>query len=273
MKNLLESLSLARSKVPYFDFLLQVLVSLNGEYNPIVVQLSKEEDVSWIEFQSTLLAFESRLDQLTLIAQNVISTQFAHLAALSSPRGGWSAGRGGCSSCGRGCLGRGGEKPYCALYEKTCHHVKNCFKYFDFSFKPPTNNNSNKSSFSDSGVNQNSVFYASLEVVSDCSWYLDSGATTHVTNYASRLDNPVKNDGKTQLFVANGQNMKVDQISCSKIQNVPGQCVKLSNVFYAPTSKRNLLSIPKLSNDNDVFVLLKSKNALVRKQGTRTTLL
>lgn len=33
-------------------------------YNPVVVKLSDQIDLSWVELQSQLLAFESRLDQL-----------------------------------------------------------------------------------------------------------------------------------------------------------------------------------------------------------------
>ena len=53
------------------DLIIQALAGLDAEYNPIVVQLSNQAgNMTWIELQSALYTFETRIDQLN---------QFSHL--------------------------------------------------------------------------------------------------------------------------------------------------------------------------------------------------
>lgn len=64
MKNISYQLTLARAPIPIEDLVLHTLNGFDSEYNPIVVTLMDQSDPTWIDVQSSLLSFESRLEQL-----------------------------------------------------------------------------------------------------------------------------------------------------------------------------------------------------------------
>lgn len=61
VKELADNLLLAGSLISTDDLVTQTLDGLDGEYNPIVVQLAEKENLTWVELQASLLTFESRL--------------------------------------------------------------------------------------------------------------------------------------------------------------------------------------------------------------------
>lgn len=61
---LTDQLQLAGNHVTISDLIIQILNGLDSDYNPIVVKLSYQSSLTWVDLQAQLLAFESRLDQL-----------------------------------------------------------------------------------------------------------------------------------------------------------------------------------------------------------------
>lgn len=64
MKNIADNLQVAALVLSSTDLYTQILSGLDVEYTPIVVQLQEKENMSWIEFQTSLLTFEKKLEQL-----------------------------------------------------------------------------------------------------------------------------------------------------------------------------------------------------------------
>lgn len=62
MKVVADNLLLARSPISTNDLVTQTLAGLDTEYNPIVVQLSDKEEITWVELQVALLPYENRLE-------------------------------------------------------------------------------------------------------------------------------------------------------------------------------------------------------------------
>lgn len=62
MKSIFANLILAGSPISISDLIMQTLVGLDAEFNPIVVQLSYKVDLSWVDMQAALLTYESRLE-------------------------------------------------------------------------------------------------------------------------------------------------------------------------------------------------------------------
>ncbi|KAK4280016.1 hypothetical protein QN277_011701 [Acacia crassicarpa] len=80
MKGFSEQLNVASCPISLQDLFIQVLAGLDAEYNPIVVQLSKEiDDLSSIGFQSTLLTYESRMDQLNQLSKLTNSNNYENV--------------------------------------------------------------------------------------------------------------------------------------------------------------------------------------------------
>lgn len=61
MKNLADKLKLAGNPILNSNLIIQTLNGLDSEYNPVVVKLSDQINLSWIDLQSQLLSFESRI--------------------------------------------------------------------------------------------------------------------------------------------------------------------------------------------------------------------
>ena len=64
MKAIADNLALAGNPIPLSELIVQILSGLDTEYTPIVTLLTDKVSVSWIELQTTLLTYESRLEQL-----------------------------------------------------------------------------------------------------------------------------------------------------------------------------------------------------------------
>nr|KYP67901.1 hypothetical protein KK1_021516 [Cajanus cajan] len=62
MKALADSLKLAGSPISNTNLITQTLAGLDFDYNAIVVQLSDRNDLTLIDMQAQLLAFENRLE-------------------------------------------------------------------------------------------------------------------------------------------------------------------------------------------------------------------
>ena len=58
MKNLADRLKLAGSPISNSDLIIQTLKGLDSKYNPVVVKLSDQTSLTWVDLQAQLLIFE-----------------------------------------------------------------------------------------------------------------------------------------------------------------------------------------------------------------------
>lgn len=79
MKSIANNLQLAGSSLSLNDLIAQNLCGLDSEYTPIVTQLSFMPNISWIEFSTALIMFESMLEQLKAIQNLSINTVTANI--------------------------------------------------------------------------------------------------------------------------------------------------------------------------------------------------
>jgi histone deacetylase 1/2 len=84
-------------------------------------------------------------------------------------------------------------------------------------------------------------------------WFLDSGATHHLTHNLSSLSNPVAFEGQDQVLMGNGDGLQISHVGSSSLASNSG-ILSLSNVLYTPQIQNNLLSVTRLCSDNRVFV-------------------
>jgi hypothetical protein len=84
-------------------------------------------------------------------------------------------------------------------------------------------------------------------------WYVDSGATDHITSELDKLTVCDKYNGAEKVHMANGADMKISHIDKSFIHTSTCK-LELSNVLHVPKATKNLLSIHRFSLDNNVFV-------------------
>lgn len=80
MKNLSDKLKLAGSPISSSDLIIQTLNGLDADYNPVVVKLSDQINLTWVDLQAQLLAFENRMEQLNNFS-NLSMNASANLAS------------------------------------------------------------------------------------------------------------------------------------------------------------------------------------------------
>lgn len=106
----------------------------------------------------------------------------------------------------------------------------------------------------------------------DPNWYVDTGATDHITTDLERLATRDRYTGGDQVQVANGAGLSITHIGNSSITGSIHP-LYLNHILHAPKINRHLISVRKLSSNNNVFVEFYPKSFLVKDRATKTTLL
>ncbi|CAI8608405.1 unnamed protein product [Vicia faba] len=142
MKNLSDKLKLAGNSISNSDLIIQTLNGLNSEYNPVVVKLFDQTTLSWIDMQSQLLSFESRIEQLNSL--NNLSIHFSANLGHKTDHPNWRGNKFGSNGNWRGSnfrswrggRGRGrNSKPTCQVCSKIGHTAVQCFYRFDKAYQ------------------------------------------------------------------------------------------------------------------------------------------
>jgi len=221
--------------------------------------------ISLGELYTQLVAHEQRLE-----LRNGGINSSANLVSRGGRGGGnnpnW--GRGGFSrGGGNGGRNRGGRNsvkrvPFqarviCQLCGNEGHPALNCFKRFDQSF---------------SGPPQKSVSAATSGYGVDTNWYMDSGATDHITSELDKLSVRDRYHGGERIHAANGSGMEIAHVGHSTVQSLPHK-IHLRNVLHVPAASKNLVSINRLTRDNNAFVEFHPDYFSIKEAATKKTIL
>ena len=109
---------------------------------------------------------------------------------------------------------------------------------------------------------------ADYGVVADPAWYIDSGATNHVTKEAGIFSSYSIYHGFDKLHVGNGMGLHIKHVGCTRLTTLAATSIYLNHILHVPAITKNLLSVSKLLADNDVvvefyktFCFVKDKNS------------
>ena len=103
-------------------------------------------------------------------------------------------------------------------------------------------------------INENvtrNAFLATPETVMDPYWFTNSGATSHVTFELGNLNLNSDYKRKEKFMIGDG---KLLSITHTGLSILPNSSLKFKNILRVPTIAKNLVSISKLTADNNVFV-------------------
>ncbi|KAI9161450.1 hypothetical protein LWI28_017588 [Acer negundo] len=116
---------------------------------------------------------------------------------------------------------------------------------------------------------------ASSSSVVDPNWYVDSGATHHITPDFNNLTISSENRGKERLAVGNGHTLSISYIgSLQFVSNTKSASnLLLTNVLCVPRITKNLLSISQLTKDNNVLVEFDTHFCLIKDKVTKNVVL
>lgn len=140
----------------------------------------------------------------------------------------------------------GGRKPYVPRCQICCgdHYADKCPQRYARS--------SDQSTTADLAQ----AFNASCNISAPTSdWYVDTGASAHMTSRSSTLDSFAPYSGNGKVIVGNGDALNITHIGTRSISPT----VQLLNVLAVPHITKNILSISKLTSDFPVHVLFFDK--------------
>ena len=108
----------------------------------------------------------------------------------------------------------------------------------------------------------------------DPHWYMDSGATEHLTSEMGKLHTREPYHGSDKIHTANGAGMHISHIGqASLLTRHANRSLQLRNILRVPSVTRNLLSVPKLTCDNNVLCEFHPSDLFIKDRGTRDILL
>jgi histone deacetylase 1/2 len=79
----------------------------------------------------------------------------------------------------------------------------------------------------------------------DTNWYVDSGATNHITRELEKLTVRDKYKGLDQVHIVSGAGMKIDETGHSFV-HTPDRDLLQNNVLYVPKANKNHVSVHNL---------------------------
>lgn len=95
------------------------------------------------------------------------------------------------------------------------------------------------------------MMIVSPSVVTDDSWYPDSGATNHITADSTAVPNSTTYDGQGNIIVGNGSTLPIARVVSNVISSTSKPLI-LRNMLHAPDITKTLLFVSQLCQDNNV---------------------
>ncbi|RVW82298.1 Retrovirus-related Pol polyprotein from transposon RE1 [Vitis vinifera] len=109
---------------------------------------------------------------------------------------------------------------------------------------------------------------------SNTSWFVDSGATHHMTIDSNTLDVSDHYSGTGNVVVGNGQTLDIFSVGHTSFPSrKSSKSLHLTNVLHVPQITKNLISVAKFTQDNDVILEFDSHGCFVKDKKSREILL
>ncbi|PKU65026.1 Retrovirus-related Pol polyprotein from transposon TNT 1-94 [Dendrobium catenatum] len=103
-------------------------------------------------------------------------------------------------------------------------------------------------------------------------WFLDSGASSHLASDPTNVLHPQPYLGSTQVTLGNGNTIPI-HTTCKGILPTPAGSLKLSHLNLVLNLAFNLLSVHKLTSDNNCDIIFSSSGYTIKDRKTQCPLL
>ena len=103
-------------------------------------------------------------------------------------------------------------------------------------------------------------------------WFLDSGATHHVTHDLETLALHSPYDGTEELLIGDGSGLVISNTDSTSLLT-PTTTFNLNHILHVPFVSRNIISISKFCHDNNTFITFLPNSYIVKDFHTGVPLL
>jgi hypothetical protein len=235
MKGYDDEMTAAGRRLEDEDIICCILAGLDFEYNPFVEAFTFKADPQTLnDLYSQLLTAEARAE-----SQKEHQEISVNAAFMGGRGGGHGPMRGRGDSGSRGGHGdsRGNNcKIPCQVCDKTCHSALRCCKRLDASY----NGEEKYVNIATTGYNVNTE------------WYMDTGATNHITSELDKLTTREKYGGGDLVHTTSGLGMPIFHIGQSTIHSRDRNLI-LKDILHVPTASKNLVFVHKFTHDSNAF--------------------
>ena len=261
IKGLASALASAGTPLRDDETIAYLLAGLGSDYDPFVTSMTtRSEALTLDDVFAHLMSFEAR--QLQHQAEMQLNVG---ASAYFAGRGGQQRNRGRGRSRGRGQPGRSRgppnpasrHRPRCQICDRDGHTAIKYWYRMDASYQDE---------------HPSAAVAATSSYKVDPHWYSDTGATDHITSDLDRLALREQYHGGETVQVGNGAGLQIKHIGSCSI-NTATRPLALQNVLHVPDISKHLLSVHKLSRDNNVFFEFHPFHFLIKDRTTRRKLL
>jgi hypothetical protein len=149
---------------------------------------------------------------------------------------------------------------------KKGHIADRCYKRFVATYKPPPSQPPFKPRASPQAL------CVQPGTAPPEHWYLNSGASAHVTSDLNALTAYSPYTGSDKLCVGDGKGLDILHIGSARLFSNSAPLL-LTNVLHVPNISKSLLSVSQLLADNSVYVEFHANCCLIKDQKTYHVLL
>jgi histone deacetylase 1/2 len=283
MKNLADTMASIGYPIGEEETASYILAGLGERYDSLVTSITVSDNLTLDDLYAHLVSYETRtgpapaspVQEFSYSGNNAMrggrgfgrggrGRGRGHPGGQGGRDGGYRGDGGRGDGAGRGNGGgRGREKSTCQICGTYGHDALRCYSRFDHNIQPTTRSTAHASAPS----SLNSEYYSV-----DPNWYMDSGATDHMTADLERLTTHDRYKGNDQVHVANGSGLNISHIGNSLISGF-SRSLHLKNVLRVPRISKNLLSTHKLTLDNNAYVELHPYSFFIKDRTTKATIL
>jgi histone deacetylase 1/2 len=136
----------------------------------------------------------------------------------------------------------------CQICNKTGHSAIRCYQRYNHAYND----------------DEHSGNHAATGYTVDPTWYMDTGATDHITSDLDRLAIREVYNGNERVHVGNGAGLHISHVGHGTL-NTTAKPLSLRNILHVPHITKNLLSAHKLAKDNNVFLEIHPYHFVVKE--------
>ncbi|KAI0509831.1 hypothetical protein KFK09_010428 [Dendrobium nobile] len=145
----------------------------------------------------------------------------------------------------------------CQICLKRGHSAASCWHRANLQYTPP--------------ATQQSTALLATNTTPDSSWYLDSGASAHLTNSMDNLSLSRPYQGSDTITIGDGTSVGITNTGAGLLPN-PSRKLHLSKILYSPAIRYNLISISQLTKDNDITITFNPSGFILKDMKTHKVL-